>query len=293
MIVELRQYTLFPGRRDELIELFEREFVTGQEAAGITLLGSFRDLGDPDRFVWLRGFPDMAARAVALAAFYGGPVWRRHREAANATMIDSDDVLLLRPVGDAPLLGGGSSAASSASGVPASGFPASASSAPGFPAPAFPDPASSASGFPAPGFPASASSASGFPAPASSAAASSAPGFPSSAFRSSGFSSSDEFGLTVCLGAAPFGEAFTGFFEGRVRPLLTSSGAVPLAVLRTEYAANNFPALPIREGEHAFVWLTRGAPGAAQRLAADELWRDTVPALLGVPRHVTLAPTRP
>ncbi|MGE5207798.1 MAG: NIPSNAP family containing protein, partial [Alphaproteobacteria bacterium] len=49
------------------------------------------------RFVWLRGFPDMASRAEALQDFYGGPVWKAHRETANATMIDSDNVLLLRP----------------------------------------------------------------------------------------------------------------------------------------------------------------------------------------------------
>jgi hypothetical protein len=47
--------------------------------------------------VWLRGFADMPARANALAAFYDGPVWQAHRDAANATMLDSDDVLLLRP----------------------------------------------------------------------------------------------------------------------------------------------------------------------------------------------------
>lgn len=98
-IVELRQYTLRPGARDTLIDLFEREFVTGQEAAGITVGGRFRDLDDPDRFVWLRSFPDMAARKQALHAFYEGPVWRAHREAANATMLDSDDVLLLRGPG--------------------------------------------------------------------------------------------------------------------------------------------------------------------------------------------------
>ncbi|MEP7043089.1 MAG: NIPSNAP family protein [Dokdonella sp.] len=96
-VVELRQYTLHPGRRDELIGLFEREFVESQECCGLRLLGLFRDLDDPDRFVWLRGFSDMPSRAAALAAFYGGPVWQAHREAANATMIDSDDVLLLRP----------------------------------------------------------------------------------------------------------------------------------------------------------------------------------------------------
>ncbi|MEO3767147.1 NIPSNAP family protein [Streptomyces sp. B5E4] len=96
-VVELRQYTLHPGKRDVLIDLFDREFVEPQEAVGATVLGQFRDLDDPDRFVWLRGFADMPSRADALESFYGGPVWRAHRDEANATMIDSDDVLLLRP----------------------------------------------------------------------------------------------------------------------------------------------------------------------------------------------------
>jgi hypothetical protein len=98
-VVELRQYTLQPGRRDELIELFEREFVEPQEAAGMELLGTFRDARDPDRFVWLRAFPDMESRKQSLANFYEGPVWQQHRNAANATMLDSDNVLLLRPRG--------------------------------------------------------------------------------------------------------------------------------------------------------------------------------------------------
>jgi NIPSNAP len=99
VILELRQYTLHPGQRDVLIDLFEREFVESQETVGMSIIGTFRDLDDPDRFVWLRGFSDMDSRAAALAAFYGGPAWRAHRDAANATMIDSDNVLLLRPVG--------------------------------------------------------------------------------------------------------------------------------------------------------------------------------------------------
>jgi hypothetical protein len=96
-VVELRQYRLVPGRRDALIELFDGELVDPQEAAGMCVLGQFRDVDRPDMFVWLRAFPDMARRRAALQAFYGGPVWRAHRDAANATMIDSDDVLLLRP----------------------------------------------------------------------------------------------------------------------------------------------------------------------------------------------------
>jgi quinol monooxygenase YgiN len=98
-VLELRQYTLKPGERDTLITLFDREFVETQEAVGMHLVGQFRDLDRPDRFVWIRGFPDMRSRAESLQAFYGGPVWQAHREAANATMIDSDNVLLLRPAG--------------------------------------------------------------------------------------------------------------------------------------------------------------------------------------------------
>ena len=60
------------------------------------LLAQFRDLDRPDHFVWLRGFADMAARrpgstpstAARLAA---------HRGAANTTMVERDDVRLLRP----------------------------------------------------------------------------------------------------------------------------------------------------------------------------------------------------
>jgi hypothetical protein len=57
-VVELRQYTLKPGQRDVLINLFEREFIESQEALAMTIVGQFRDPRRPDRFVWLRGFPN-------------------------------------------------------------------------------------------------------------------------------------------------------------------------------------------------------------------------------------------
>ena len=96
-VVELRQYTLKPGRRDDLIEVFDRHLVEPQEALGMTVIGQFRDQERPDRFVWLRGFPDMESRHQALEALYGGPVWAKHGPAANETMLQWDDVLLLRP----------------------------------------------------------------------------------------------------------------------------------------------------------------------------------------------------
>lgn len=96
-VVELRQYTLHPGTRDTLVRIFDEHFVESQERCSMRVIGQFRDLDDPDRFVWLRGFPDMEARTRALEAFYGGPVWKEHSPAANATMVDHTNGLLLKP----------------------------------------------------------------------------------------------------------------------------------------------------------------------------------------------------
>jgi hypothetical protein len=96
-IVELRQYTLHPNTRETLVRVFEEHFIEAQERYGMRILGQFRDLADPDRFVWIRDFPDMGARTQALEGFYSGPVWKEHSPVANATMIDHTNVLLLRP----------------------------------------------------------------------------------------------------------------------------------------------------------------------------------------------------
>src|SRR5258708_39897259 len=90
-VIQLRQYTLRGGRREELINLFEREFIQSQETIGAHVLGIFRDLDDPDRFVWMRGFQDMPRRHAALQVFYTGPVWRADRLAANSKNRDSDN----------------------------------------------------------------------------------------------------------------------------------------------------------------------------------------------------------
>jgi hypothetical protein len=103
-VVELRRYILKPGARETLVELFDREFVESQEALGMRILGTFRDLDDTDQFVWIRGFSNVASRAPALQAFYTGPVWKEHAAVANATMVDVDNVLLLRPADHGPRL---------------------------------------------------------------------------------------------------------------------------------------------------------------------------------------------
>ena len=214
-VLELRQYTLHPGRRDVLIELFEREFVESQEAVGIELVGTFRDLDRPDRFVWVRAFPDMPSRAASLQAFYGGPIWATHREAANATMIDSDNVLLLRPTAN------GAGFARSATGSPHSRVLA-----------------------------------------------------------------------TICRLAAPAGDAF----RRSIDDALADAAIAPIARLETEPAENTFPRLPVRTGEHVFVWFARfddaeALRAAEARLAASPRWKAIEQTLESPPERLVLAPT--
>jgi len=215
-VVELRQYTLHPGQRDTLIALFDREFVETQEAAGIRVIAQFRDLDRPDVFTWLRGFGDMTSRAGALAAFYDGPLWAAHRDAANATMISSDNVRLLRPV------------------RPQSGFVLDGGQRPHRNATAIPP------------------------------------------FL---------FVATIYSLASPVTGEFREFFERLMTADLVASGARPIAVLETEPSANTFPRLPVREGEHAFVWFARFSEVTAYdlhlaALDASRQWREKVrPAL--------------
>lgn len=213
--IELRQYTLEPGGREVLIEMFERLFLSPLEALGAEVVGTFRQHGEADRFVWLRQFRDLPTRQAALQGFYSSALWRQYRDAANATMIDSDDVLLLEPVegdrgfADLPPLRRLETAASCPDGVVLA---------------------------------------------------------------------------TVWLLHAPADAAFTAWFDAQVQPRLAAAGAPPLTRLRTAYVENNYPRLPVRGGEHAFVVLQRFANAAAldayeAKLQADPEWAALTAAI--------------
>src|SRR5262249_9744986 len=203
------------------IELFDREFIETQEALGMKVIGQFRVLDDPDRFIWIRGFPDMTTRAAALASFYGGPVWQEHRNAAHATMIHSDDVLLLRPAS------------------PDSGFVFDRERPP--------------------------------------------PG-----------STETPGGLVVATiyYLSPPDADFAAFFDSALAPALTAAGAAIVAVFVSQTAPNNFPSMPVREGEHVLVHFTVFTDEIAYERHRDELaqtsrW-DELEAELG--RRLTREP---
>lgn len=176
-IVELRQYTLHPGRSGDLIALFDREFIEPQEELGMTVIGQFRDIDDPDRFVWLRGFADMRSRLESLSTFYSGPTWQAHRQAANATIVDSDNVLLLRPTREAAEF-----ELKARDGMRA------------------------------------------------------------------------DLIANVCYFEDPVETDFVPHFEETVVPLIERIGGSVAAYFVTEHSRNDYPKLPVREDENAFVW---------------------------------------
>ena len=97
-VIELRNYVLQPGRRDDFIRHFEKNFLFSQRDTGMHVLGQFAILDHPDRFLWIRGFADMAARRRSLDDFYDGAFWQARRAATNAMLVDHEDVHLLRPL---------------------------------------------------------------------------------------------------------------------------------------------------------------------------------------------------
>jgi NIPSNAP len=221
-VVELRQYRLVPGRRDEMIAIFERHLLEPQEDVGMRVLGHFRDQGDPERFVWLRGFRDMPSRRAALEAFYNGDLWHEHRDAVNATIVDSDDVLLLRPAA-------GSSFENGARG----------------------------------------------------------PGEPSLVTA------------TIWSFIEPVSGDTIRLFADEIAPLLRETGATPVALLVTEPSENDFPRLPVREGENVVVSVARFDAAAAYDAHAAALdrtlrWHGLMSALegrlVGKPQTLRLTP---
>ncbi|MBW8811928.1 MAG: NIPSNAP family protein [Caulobacterales bacterium] len=226
-VIELRQYKIVPGQRDAFVALFEREFVETQEAVGMGLVGQFRDLDDPDRFVWIRTFAGMPEREQGLSAFYSGPVWKAHRDAANPMLDDNDNVLLLRPA--------------------------------------------------RPGH-----------------------GFAPNGRRAEPGAKTPPAGLVVAtiyyLWKDPT-EGFAATFDTRLRPELEAAGLPVLAAFTPEPTPNNFPRLPVRQGEKLFVWFTRVDNPAAYEAAMQRLAkRPGFRAALGTqleqtPQVLRLAPT--
>ena len=87
MIIEIRHYTLKPGRREDFISYFEAKNRPALRDAGMIVFGPLRDLEDENKVHWMRAFTSLDSREQIKSAFYDGPVWNESIEAEVMPMI--------------------------------------------------------------------------------------------------------------------------------------------------------------------------------------------------------------
>lgn len=99
MILEIRHYTLRPGRREEFIQFFEHKNRSALRGAGMMVFGPLRDMEHPDKVHWMRAFTSMEAREKLKDEFYTGRVWHDNIEPIAMDMIASYEADLTETTG--------------------------------------------------------------------------------------------------------------------------------------------------------------------------------------------------
>jgi hypothetical protein len=103
VLVEIRRYTLKPGRSEEFLSWFDEEVRPAMEEAGMRILGMFSAVEDPDVFIYLRGFGSAAERDRLTDAFYQSPVWTERMRARALDMELDYQVELVRSTPGSPI----------------------------------------------------------------------------------------------------------------------------------------------------------------------------------------------
>jgi hypothetical protein len=97
-VVELARYVMKPGERDRFARCFDGYFPEAFQQLGVVIFGQFLERKNDSQFVYLRGYPSLDARAEMKGEFYNGVLWKEHAARMNDCLVDSDNVLLLRPL---------------------------------------------------------------------------------------------------------------------------------------------------------------------------------------------------
>lgn len=97
-VIEFRRYTIKSGQRDAFARYFDTLFPEAFQQLGAIAVGEFLERDKADGFTWIRAFKTIEDRAIVNSSFYFGPVWKEHKATLNALIVDSDNVLLMRPL---------------------------------------------------------------------------------------------------------------------------------------------------------------------------------------------------
>ena len=96
MYFELRQYRIFPGKRDEWVRFMEEVIIPGQAAKGIVIVGSFVGQQEDDLYVWIRRFESEPERERLYHEVYQSDRWKNEIAPMVEQLIDRSQIKVTR-----------------------------------------------------------------------------------------------------------------------------------------------------------------------------------------------------
>ena len=76
MFYELREYRIFPGKRDEWVKFMEEAIIPFQSSKGMVITASFVSEEDDDLYIWIRRFASEEERIKLYDAVYQTDHWK-------------------------------------------------------------------------------------------------------------------------------------------------------------------------------------------------------------------------
>lgn len=96
MFLELRQYRMRPGQRENWVRFMEEEIMPFQIGKGMVILGSFVGEEDRDLYVWLRRFESEAERERLYREVYESDHWKNVLGPRVGELIDRSQIVVTR-----------------------------------------------------------------------------------------------------------------------------------------------------------------------------------------------------
>ena len=105
MLWELRQYHIQDGKKQEWVELMEREIIPFQVSKGMVILGSFTGEEDEHIYIWLRRFENESERERLYQEVYESDHWKNNIGPKIPDLMDREKISVTRlePTGLSPM----------------------------------------------------------------------------------------------------------------------------------------------------------------------------------------------
>ena len=93
---ELRQYRMWPGKREAWIKYMEEVIIPYQLSKGMVVVGSFAGEEEEDLYVWIRRFESEEQRKQLYAAVYESDFWQNEVGPKVGELIDRSKIVVTR-----------------------------------------------------------------------------------------------------------------------------------------------------------------------------------------------------